>query len=345
MLKFSLYDHYNGNTLSTRVKIIYTGGTLGMQPGQHGLAPASNLGSRICHVLDNQPALKPKLQDIDWTISERAPLLDSANIVPADWESIAKICSEVNDAQGIVIIHGTDTLAYTACALAYFLADSEIPVVLTGSQRPLEAEDSDALGNLLGALVAVGSAEPGIWVYFHGQIMPAARVVKKDALSDDGFATPRLLAPFQSANTKLAWQNSPRPWNTLFIPIIHLSPGFQAKQLNAIIGNQPCAIILALYGQGTFASKNAALLDALKQANEKQIILVAVSQVFVGRIDFSLYAAGAELDELGVISGRDMTLEAAYTKLMVLFRLGYTVSKIKQLFGQSIVGEVSTAHG
>lgn len=343
-VKVSLCEHYSDIALSTQVKIIYTGGTFGMLPGDLGLAPASKLSNRIRRALKERPTLNTKLLDIDWAISERKPLLDSANMLPADWESIAKSCSDTKDARAIIVIHGTDTLAYTACALAYFLAKIKIPVILTGSQRPLEAKDSDALDNLSGALLAANNVDAGVWVYFHHQLMPAARVVKKDALSDDGFATPKLRTPFQAGEPKLAWQNTPRPWSTLIIPIIHLSPGFQAEQLNALIANKPSAIVLVLYGQGTFNNENTALISALKKAHQKDIVLVAVSQVYIGQIDFSLYAAGAELDDIGVISGQDMTLEAAYTKLMVLFRLGYTVKLIKQLFGQSIAGEIRSTH-
>jgi len=118
-------------------------------------------------------------------------------------------------------------------------------------------------------------------------------------------------------------------------------PGYRPSHLAALIATRPNAIILSLYGLGTFADHNKALLDALATAHKQGTIVVAISQCYIGYIDFSVYAAGAHLNQLGVLSGRDITLEAAYTKLMILFRLGYSTQQIKTLFEQNLSNEMS----
>ncbi len=314
-----------------------------MRAGKNGLEPAPDLAKRIQLAVNKLSDASRPPDAVSWSVVERQPLLDSANIRPADWESIAASCREQTDAQGIVIVHGTDTLAYTACALAYLLQDLSTPIIVTGSQKPLEAKDSDALDNLLGATEAATSAPRGIWVFFHGQLMPATRVVKKDALGLAGFTTPRIaITPADKTHkVRVRWQSKPKPWGTIQIPVVHMTPGYDATYLASVIANAPNAIILSLYGVGTLADQNTALLDALNTAQRENIVVVAVTQCYIGRIDFSLYAAGGELSKLGVISGRDMTLEAAYTKLMVLFRMGYSNNEIKQLFTRAMAGELS----
>lgn len=330
--------------MNTQLKIIYTGGTLGMQTSKSGLVPAPNLTERVNKALKQTPQAWEKLQQLRWEFIERHPLLDSANMLPPDWEALANDCKTISNADGIVIIHGTDTLAYTATALSYLLPELKIPVVITGSQTPLETKDSDALGNLVGAMHSATTISPGVWVYFDQKLMPGARVVKKDALHADGFATPKFLSPIRKPQSTLSWQSKPRPWSAINVSVLHMVPGFSAEQLKACLTNRPNAIILALYGLGSLPDRNLALLECLEKAQADKIVLVAVSQCYIAHIDFSVYAAGARLAEIGVLSGQDITLEAAYTKLMLSFRMGYGVEAIKTLFTRNTAGEIRHQH-
>jgi L-asparaginase len=254
---------------------------------------------------------------------------------------LAERCLAHKQADAILIIHGTDTLAYTSSALAFLLQDIAIPVIVTGSQKPLDAPRSDAMDNLVGAMLEARLASPGVWVYFNHRLMRGVRTVKKDAIHDDGFDTPRLLQTSKTDITTLRWQPNPRDWDSIQVANVHMVPGYSANHLSALIKTQPDAIILSLYGLGTLADQNTALLEVLHRARAQNIILAAVSQCYIGYVDFSVYATGKQLTTLGVLSGRDITLEAAYAKLMVLFRLGYTIDQIKDLFEQNIKHEMS----
>jgi L-asparaginase len=328
--------------LPLKLHIIYTGGTLGMRAGKHGLVPAPDLAARLKVLLDASSRYKKQLDAINWSLTETAPLLDSANIVPADWEAMARLCLEHKQADAIIFVHGTDTLAYTSSALAYLLPAIDIPVIITGSQKPLEAPDSDALDNLAGAMLEASRAKPGVQVYFDFRLMPGARVVKKDAIHFAGFDTPRLPASAKRSTTiQIGWQTSHRNWDSIEVACVPMVPGYRPSHLTALIATRPDAMILSLYGLGTFADQNKALLDALATAQKQGIIVVAISQCYIGYIDFSVYATGAQLNRLGVLSGRDITLEAAYTKLMVLLRLGYPAGQIKTLFEQNLSNDIS----
>jgi len=191
-------------------------------------------------------------------------------------------------------------------------------------------------------MLEAGQVKPGVWVYFDHRIMPGARVVKKDAISFAGFDTPRLshTSPLCN-NTRIDYQATPREWSSIQVVFTQMVPGYSAQHLNALINTRPDAIILSLYGRGTLADQNNDLLEALDTAQQLNIIVVAVSQCYNGSIDFSVYATGSQLTHLGVLSGRDITLEAAYTKLMVLFRLGYAGDQVKDLFEQVLDHEMS----
>lgn len=313
-----------------------------MQAGELGLVPAPDLAARLRDLLDVSDKYNNLPEAIKWSLTETAPLLDSANIQPADWESIAYQCLEHKQADAIVIVHGTDTLAYTSSALTFLLPDIGIPIIITGSQKPLEAPASDALDNLAGAMFEAGRTKPGVWVYFNNRLMPGARVVKKDAINFAGFDTPRLPQALEGLpTTRVDWQESPRDWDSIEVVCAHMVPGFRSGHLNALIATQPDALILSLYGLGTLADNNEALLDGLCSALKQGIVVVAISQCYIGQIDFSIYATGAQLAQMGVISGRDLTLEAAYSKLMILFRLGYTAPQVKTLFKQNLCNEMN----
>ncbi len=321
-----------------------------MEPSDQGLVPARNLAQHFEQALNQAPDLKADLSHVQWSITSLPVLLDSANIQPQHWEALAKQCIAITidetKIDGIVIIHGTDTLAYTASALAYFLSDIKLPVIITGSQKPLYQTQnslSDALDNLSGSLLIAGKTKAGVYVFFHDMLMPAARVVKKDAISFDGFATPRLSENITRTKPyALNWQNQNRPWASCHVAIVYMMPGFKPAQLKAIIETQPSAIILSLYGAGTLPDQDPELIETLTYAQAQNIILVGVSQCYIAKVDFSIYAAGNILHSLGVLNGKDLTLEAAYTKLMVLLRMGYTNDDIKHLFITPLVGEMCT---
>jgi len=329
--------------LKTKLKIIYTGGTLGMQQSEQGLVPARDLAERFTVALQNAADQADKLDAIQWSLIECQPLLDSANMQTSDWESMAAHCRQHQGYQGVVLVHGTDTLAYTASALAFLLADIQISVIITGAQHPLGTPGSDALDNLSGALLAATLAPNGVQVYFNQRLMPGARVVKKDALSLNGFDTPRYPPPSQPTPplVELCSQHEQRGWADIKIATVIMQPAYDAAQLAALINTHPGAIILCLYGVGTLPDANRELLLQLQRAHELGIVLVAVSQCYIGEIDFQRYATGRALKNIGVLSARDMTLEAAYSKLAVLFRLGYSVAQIRTLFVTIIANEMS----
>jgi len=313
-----------------------------MRPTEHGLVPASGLDSRLKTSLATSARYERVLDEITWSLTECSPLLDSANIIAEDWDRLAAQCLEHQQFDAIIIVHGTDTLAYTSSALAFLLLEIDIPIIVTGSQKPLEVPGSDALDNLVGAMLEAARAKAGVWVYFAQRLMPGARVVKKDAIDFAGFDTPRLRhTPTTPDSAQIGYQSTPREWASIQIVFAHMWPGYSAEHLNALIATRPDAIVLSLYGLGTLANQNEPLLLALHSAQKQGIVVVAISQCYIGSIDFSVYATGAQLAQLGVRSGRDITLEAAYAKLMVLFRMAYPCEQVKDLFETVLTHEMS----
>lgn len=306
------------------------------------MVPATGLAARLNTMLEASGKYRNRLDDIAWSLTECTPLLDSANIQPTDWEQMAELCVEHQQADAVIIVHGTDTLAYTSSALAFLLQGIDVPVIVTGAQKPLEAQGSDALDNLAGALLEAQQAQPGVWVYFNRRLMPGARAVKKDAIGFAGFDAPRLSTSFaQGATTQIDWQANRRPWDSIAVSCVQMVPGYRSSHLRALLITRPDALVLSLYGLGTLADQNRSLLDELRAAQKQGIVVAAISQCYVGRVDFSAYATASKLARMGVLNGRDITLEAAYTKLMVLFRLGYPIRQIKALFGQNTCYEMS----
>lgn len=314
-----------------------------MCQSEQGLVPAPNLGQRLVSALRDSTLYRNRIQSLEWEVIELHPLLDSANMQPRDWETISTQCIEQEEVDALVVVHGTDTLAYSAGALAFLLQNIPVPVVITGAQKPLGFTPGDALDNLAGAMLAARDAESGVWVYFHRQMMPAARVVKKDAISFTAFDAPRLRdGVAHPPAISISPQPQLRSWSDIQVCTVHMAPGYQARHLRALLSCQPDAIILSLYGRGTLADHDQELVETIGQAVQKGVIAVAISQCYIGDIDFKVYATGAVLEQLGVLNGRDMTLEASYTKLMVLLRLGYSCDQIKQLYLQNIANEITT---
>ena len=283
-----------------KLLLIHTGGTIGMVATPTGFAPAAGvIEAALADLGASHVTLLPLL-----------PLIDSAQATPADWNRIAQaIFDNHSDYNGFIVTHGTDTLAFTASALCFALAGLKRPVVLTGAMRPLTVENSDGVQNLQDALNAAASAPPGIWVQFAGQLLHGARVRKAHSSALDAFTASRsAVPPLQPAKT---------PSLTLYKPaeiaILSMAPGQSEAYLTHALTSLD-AVVLRVFGAGTIP-ETAALRAGLMAAQARNTPVIAISQSPKGGVALGTYAAGNLMLETGVIDGRDMTPEAAYTKL------------------------------
>ncbi len=334
-----------------RVSIIYTGGTLGMRQTADGYAPAPDLDALV-H--ERMPELgDDSLPEFD--LVQYATPLDSANATPRDWYDLADRIRETADRyDGFVVIHGTDTMAYTASALSFLLADLDKPVILTGSQIPLCEVRSDAQHNLLSALQAIGSDRIGeVAVCFGPYILRGNRTTKVTATELDAFDSPNFPALAEiGTEIRFAGHNGARPkggilaerppaYHDCEIGVLRLFPGIQDAMIDGIVGAGACGIVLRCYGSGTAPTAHARFLDALKRATASGVVIVAVSQCQEGTVSLRKYAAGSALADAGVLSGFDMTTEAAFTKMHALFALGLDRVDLERSLQQNLCGELT----
>lgn len=277
----------------TSLLILYTGGTIGMVPGPGGLQPGTG-------VLESAlPALTPA--GVTFTVEHFSALIDSANIRPADWNHMLDRV-EAWQGQAVIIVHGTDTMAYTGAALSGALPDLRLPVILCGSMAPLHT-GGDAEGNLGLALTSALTAPPGVWLAFAGRLLPAAGLVKQDSHAADAFRSiPQFPAPAPA-----------RRFADRRVAILSLSPGLPAAALRAALHELDGAV-LRVYGAGTMMN-DPAIIDALHSAIARGCRLRAVSQCENGGLEPAAYAAGAALWSAGVENGGSETAELALARL------------------------------
>ncbi|WP_449277833.1 asparaginase domain-containing protein [Leucobacter sp. GX24907] len=319
------------------VLIFATGGTIGMRATDNGLAPDPDFPDvfeamieRICTPLG-----------VTSRISHLLPAVDSSN---ADAETAPRVArairARVNTSRprGVVVTHGTDTLAYTAARLAFELADLDVPVVVTGSQLPHAAPKSDAGENLSLAIRASLKAAPGapVAVAFGGAILPAVRTEKHDTVSLSAFRAELPLVRGGvgiPARTESSDRNGPaRVLSFRFVPAC------TADDLRAAIGGRPDGLVLECYGSGNGPMSRPGMLGALREVCS-DVPVVAITQCSSGGVDLSRYAVGQELAAAGVIDGSDLTLEAALAKLGFLLDAGYRGDRLRDLIASNLVGE------
>ena len=331
-----------------RIYIAYTGGTIGMKPSENGYIPQKqHLTDAIMKMPDFHREEMP-----EFTINEYQPLIDSSNMSPADWQHIANdIQQHYDDYDGFVVLHGTDTMAYTSSALSFMLENLSKPVIVTGSQIPLSQLRSDGQENLLNSLyIAANYPINEVGLYFNNKLFRGNRSIKAYADGFNAFDSPNLPPLLEaginikliegkvsepvSLPLKLA-QITPQP-----IGVVHLYPGISVELIKNIIKQPVKALIIRSYGVGN-APQNQAMLDCLKQANDDGIVIVNCSQCIKGTVNMKGYATGNALSKIGVISGNDMTLEATLTKLHYLLSKEYSHDKICQLLEVSLRGELS----
>lgn len=326
--------------------LLTTGGTIASLPGGKGLEPHRS------DVMERQ--LNQLRSYVDITV-EDLMCLDSSNIRPAEWQAIARRVFECRlDYDGVVISHGTDTMAYTASALTWMLPGIDRPVVLTGSQLPLADVLSDGPDNLRTAFAMAAAGYPGVYLAFDRKVMLGCRAVKVRA---NGFSA------FESVNARYAAQVSSRGLvidhdalppqmgfpqlmeqisNNVFL--LKLTPGLDPRVFDMLGDMGYRGIVIEAFGLGGVNVLNEGL-DGIQKALDRGMNVVVTTQCLYDSSDLGVYQVGQKLLELGVIQGRDMTSEAAMTKLMWALGQGMSQKQIEELFRRNLAGEITVELG
>ena len=340
----------------TSIQLIYTGGTIGMMQdaATKQLVPLN---------FEHLSAQLPELKQFDFTIdvvSFEKPI-DSSNMNPEIWIKLAKIIGDTYDKyDGFVILHGSDTMAYTASALSFLLENLNKPVVLTGSQLPIGMIRTDGKENLITALeIAAAKTEngnpvvPEVSVYFEYRLHRGNRTSKVSATNFDAFLSGNypLLA---EAGVSISYNHSAirkindkklivhdKLNNDILILKIH--PGINPNYLDSIAEIKKLkGIILETFGSGN-ATTEKYFIDFIKKMIAKNVIILNCTQCYSGSVTMGKYETSIQLKDAGVISGGDMTTEAAVTKMMFLLNKDENLDQIEQLFEKDFCGEISIA--
>jgi len=330
------------------IYVAYTGGTIGMQRSAHGYIPVSG------H-LQQQLELMPEFHRQEmpsFTIHEYTPLMDSSDMTPADWQVIAEdIRTHYDEYDGFVILHGTDTMAFTASALSFMLENLGKPVIVTGSQIPLAELRSDGQQNLLNALyVAANYPINEVGLFFNNTLFRGNRTTKAHADGFNAFASPNL-SPLLEAGIHIKKLNTTpvpaqqgelivHPITPQPIGVVTIYPGISPDVVSNFLRQPVKALILRSYGVGN-APQSAAFIAVLAEAYERGIVVVNLTQCMSGKVNMGGYATGNALEQAGVVSGSDLTVEAALTKLHYLLSQQLSAEDIRMLMRRNLRGELS----
>lgn len=327
--------------------LAHTGGTLGMRRRSDGsYAPAPGA---LAELLARQGDLRDEaLPEVE--LLEFDPLLDSSDMRPLDWQRIADaIVDAAPRIDGAVVIHGTDTMAYTASALSFVLQGLAVPVVLTGSQIPLVELRNDARDNLITSLLL--ATTPGLHevvIYLGGAVLRGNRSTKVSAGALDAFASPNL-PPLAEVGVDVTWRSDLlRPAQAgplralrlrdVSVVALRLFPGITARVVEQVVQEPVRGLVLETYGSGN-APTDPELIRVLAAATERGVVTVNVTQCLRGSVSMDAYAAGRTLQGAGVVSGGDMTAEAALTKLYVLVSQGLPSEEVARGMVDDLAGE------
>lgn len=311
------------------------------------------------HLIDNVP----KLKKLDYDIGhyQFANPIDSAAMKPADWIQIAKVIEENYDEfDGFVVLHGTDTMAYTASALSFMLENLDKPVIITGSQLPIGEVRTDGEENLITAIQIAAAKEPDgtktvreVAILFENNLWRGNRSTKRSADNFDAFRSnnyPELarIGLYITFNKEALWHGNKdhKPLKVNYnldssVMVIDLFPGIEERVVRHSLATPGVkGIVLKTFGAGN-GPTDPWFYDALREAVENGKVIVNITQCENGGVQPNRYACGLELAQTGVISGHDLTKEAAITKLMYLFGLNLPAEKVKELMEKNLRGEIS----
>ena len=332
-----------------KVCILYTGGTIGMVPTEHGFAPAPGTFARELDAIRDLSS--PRMPE--WDLVEFDPLLDSSNITYRQWNQIAgEIEKRYDDYDGFVVLHGTDTMAYSASALSFMLEGLSKPVVFTGSQIPLCELRSDGKDNLItSVLIAAQGKVREVCLYFSNVLLRGNRATKYSADGLIAFASPNytelaragISIDYRTKAFLNVDRNTPmtvRRLKNTRLGVIKVFPGIQFDLFTPIVHDDLQGLILETFGSGNIPNYDETLSGLIEEAARMGAIVVVCTQCPQGSVRLGTYEAGSALVSAGAVSGYNMTTEAAVAKLQYLLSQDLPHEQIRELMETSLRGEL-----
>lgn len=330
-----------------KVCLIHTGGTIGMARTEYGYAPKKNFLQQILSGMNELSSHEIPAFDL----IEYDPLLDSSNISVNEWVKIAyDIKARYKEYDGFVILHGTDTMAYTASALSFMLEGLGKPVILTGSQIPLCEIRNDGRDNLITSLIVAGNyIVPEVCLYFGNALYRGNRATKISSDELIAFDSPNY-PPLAEAGVKInlhkglirraGTELKLSSFKSHQIAVLKIFPGIQFEIFENIMTSNLKGIVFEAFGAGNIPENKGSLNRILKKAKENGTVIVVCTQCLRGSAMIGQYETSRSFAEAGAVNGYDMTVEAAVAKLYYLLSLNDDLDTVKRLMGTNIRGEM-----